>query len=68
MNNLWYLLYYKIATNIMISVGSPEGLAHVRAQVSKQILIHVPHFAVISSRGITPIHRLGLLLDSDPPS
>jgi hypothetical protein len=67
MNNLWYLLDYKIAANITISVGSPEGLAHVQAQVSKQILIHVHRFAVISSRGITPIHRLGLLFDSDPP-
>jgi hypothetical protein len=48
-------------------VGSPEGLAHVRAQVSNQILIHVPRFAVISSWGITPIHKLGFLLDSNLP-
>jgi hypothetical protein len=62
-----YLLYYKVAANITISVGSPEGLAHVRAQVSNQILIHVPRFAVISSWGITPIHKLGFLLDSNLP-
>jgi hypothetical protein len=62
-----YLLYYKVAANITISVSSPEGLAHVRAQVFNQILIHVPRFVVISSRGIMPIHKLGFLLDSNLP-
>jgi hypothetical protein len=63
-----YRLYYNIVANIKITVGSPGQLAHVRVQVLNPTLIHAPRCAVINSQGLTAIHRLALLLVSDPPS